>query len=976
LREIAERAFEGEEPVDQRGTLAIYHRVWPSFRFRKIASFAVMSESSMIACRLLLAGIWSLFTFGAFAAPLVPMGSTWRYLDDGSNQSNAWRTIDYEDDGWETGPAQFGYGDGDENTIVSYGPDPDNKYITTYFRHVFEVADLTGITNAIVRLLRDDGGIVYLNGAEVFRVNMPTGVVDYQTLASSSAGGTNSINISPSLLMVGRNMLAVEIHQSSASSSDISFDLELFAQGDNEPPTVVISSPPNNAVISAPGNIVVRANASDSDGGVTQVVFYQGNYPIGTATSAPFSIVWSNVSAGGYTLYAVATDNRGLMTKSLGSRVLVGTGGLSNVVLLPSGTTWRYLDTGMDAGTVWRLGGFDDSTWKVGAAQFGYGDGDEVTRVSFGPDSNNKFVTTYFRTIFTVGDTSTIPTVVLRLLRDDGAIVYLNGLEAFRSNMPQGPLTDNALASSTLGTPEEATFVRAVISPRFLINGTNVVAVEVHQSATNSSDMSFDLELLGSDYPAVVRGPYLQRGTSTGLTIRWRTDVTSSGRVRYGTNPASLNLLASDSIISTDHEVTLSGLTPNTTYYYGAGNSAVTLISGEDYKFTTAPAPGTPKPTRLWVLGDSGTANVDAQNVRDAFYRFLDVRPPDIWLMLGDNAYNDGDDDEYQAAVFDTYPNTLRNAVLWPTIGNHDTDQSSAPPPDIPYYQIFTLPVNGVAGGVPSGTEDYYSFDYANIHFVCLDAMTSERTPGSPMLTWLQNDLAATTQDWIIAFWHHPPYSKGSHDSDTSTRQTEIRRNIVPILESNGVDLVLCGHSHAYERSYLIHGHYGFSDTFNNSMKRNPGGGREDSTGAYHKPTGGAGEGTVYIVAGSSGKVSGGTYDHPAMFVSLNRLGSVVLDIDGNRMDARFIRETGAVNDYFTLIKGPLAPTLVIAREQGIDVLRWSTNYGAGFILESAPSLPASMWTVAGSQPVISGNQFVATNAVADVRLFYRLRKP
>jgi hypothetical protein len=452
--------------------------------------------------------------------------------------------------------------------------------------------------------------------------------------------------------------------------------------------------------------------------------------------------------------------------------------------------------------------------------------------------------------------------------------------------------------------------------------------------------------------------------------------VANNSRVRYGTNPASLNLVANNSLVTTEHEVAVTGLTPGTTYYYGVGSSALTLVTGLDYKFTTAPVRGTPKPTRVWALGDSGTANVDAQNVRDGFYRLPGARAPDLCLMLGDNAYNDGDDDEYQAAVFDTYPTTLRNTVLWPTIGNHDTDQSSTPAPDIPYYRIFTLPVNGEAGGVPSGTEDYYSFDYANIHFICLDAMTSERTPGSPMLTWLQNDLAATTQDWIVAFWHHPPYSKGSHDSDTSTRQTEIRENIAPILEANGVDLVLCGHSHAYERSYLIHGHYGFSHTFSDSMKRNPGSGREDSTGAYNKSVGPTGEGTVYIVAGSSGKVSGGSYDHPAMFVSLNRLGSVVLDIDAHRMDVKFVRETGAINDYFTLIKGPLAPTLVITRNQGVDVLRWSTNYGVGFTLEAAQALPDTTWNLVPSPPAISGNQFVVTNSAADVRLFYRLRKP
>ena len=105
------------------------------------------------------------------------------------------------------------------------------------------------------------------------------------------------------------------------------------------------------------------------------------------------------------------------------------------------------------------------------------------------------------------------------------------------------------------------------------------------------------------------------------------------------------------------------------------------------------------------------------------------------------------------------------------------------------------------------------------------------------MLTWLQNDLASTTQPWVIAFFHHPPYSKGSHDSDTDIELKEMRQNALPILENAGVDLVLSGHSHSYERSFLIDGHYGTSSTFTSAMKKNGGSGREDGTGAYRKPT-------------------------------------------------------------------------------------------------------------------------------------------
>src|SRR5204863_3493213 len=166
--------------------------------------------------------------------------------------------------------------------------------------------------------------------------------------------------------------------------------------------------------------------------------------------------------------------------------------------------------------------------------------------------------------------------------------------------------------------------------------------------------------------------------------------------------------------------------------------------------------------------------------VRNAYATYTGTRYTDVWLMLGDNAYDSGTDSEYQSAVFNMYSKMLRQTVLWPTIGNHDTDQSSNPPSSLPYYQIFTLPQNGEAGGVASGTEDYYSYDYGNIHFVCLDSMPSSRTPNGAMMTWLKNDVASTTKNWIIAYWHHPPYSKGSHDSDSEGELIEMRQSALP----------------------------------------------------------------------------------------------------------------------------------------------------------------------------------------------------
>jgi calcineurin-like phosphoesterase family protein len=309
-----------------------------------------------------------------------------------------------------------------------------------------------------------------------------------------------------------------------------------------------------------------------------------------------------------------------------------------------------------------------------------------------------------------------------------------------------------------------------------------------------------------------------------------------------------------------------------------------------------------------------------------------------LWLMLGDNAYQDGTDAEYQAAVFDMYPELLRSVVLMPTLGNHDGHTADSATQTGPYYDMFTLPRRGEMGGVPSGTEAYYSFDYGRIHFICLDSYESDRSLTSPMLTWLREDLLQTNQDWIIAFWHHPPYSKGSHDTDTASDSIEIRANILPILEDGGVDLVLSGHSHDYERSFLLDGHYGLSTTLTPAMLMDSGDGRTDGTGAYGKPGFGPAPhaGAVYVVAGSSGQIGGGSLNHPAMYLSLNSLGSLVLEIDRNKLDASFLDQNGVRRDYFTILKETNGPPVAVA---GAAVqAECTSSSGAGVTLDGSAS--------------------------------------
>lgn len=306
-----------------------------------------------------------------------------------------------------------------------------------------------------------------------------------------------------------------------------------------QPPTVSITSPTNGArLLAGSGNTLVAA-ASDVDGFITQVEFYAGLTKLGTATVAPYVLTWSNAVAGNYALTAVATDNSGTTVISAPVNVSVVAGSVSNVTLVTTGAVWKYFDLGTDLGTAWRAPDFNDTTWASGPAPLGYGDGDEATTNSFGPDPNNKYITTYYRRAFNVTGAAAFSALNLRVLRDDGVVVYLNGAELFRDGMPEGPIAFNTLANITVGLGDESTnFFGGPVNATLLAEGVNVLAVEIHQVLPTSSDISFDLELGGTQtlfapvltinaageltWPSFPTGFVLQVTDSLGLPVPWQ----------------------------------------------------------------------------------------------------------------------------------------------------------------------------------------------------------------------------------------------------------------------------------------------------------------------------------------------------------------------------------------------------------------------------------------------------------------------
>lgn len=440
---------------------------------------------------------------------------------------------------------------------------------------------------------------------------------------------------------------------------------------------------------------------------------------------------------------------------------------------------------------------------------------------------------------------------------------------------------------------------------------------------------------------AIVREPYLQQVTPDSITIVWRTDLASGtdSRVQYGVVEGVLNLEATATAVIPpsnanvrDHVVTISGLSTGTKYFYNVGTTSGGVEAGgtSEHYFVTAPTPGAGSNFTAWIVGDGGDNGANQAAVRDAMLAVTGSTPPDLFLHMGDIAYNNGTDSEFTNNHFGPYANILRHTVCYPTLGNHEGVNTVSgacwPLPCAPgattgpYYEAHVLPTAGEAGGEPSGTEAYYSFDYANVHFVVLNSDQVSRSATGPMAEWLTADLAGTAQDWVIAYWHHPPYSKGTHDSDNAGdsggRMVDMREVFLPILEAGGVDVVLSGHSHVYERSYLINGAYGYGSSPNfvtpsfatldaNGNIIDAGDGDPAGDGAYVKQSGlSANNGAVYVVAGHGGRSVGSSGTHPVMIAGDVNFGSCLLNVQGNTLTLRNIRDDQTVTDTFSIVKG------------------------------------------------------------------------
>ena len=264
--------------------------------------------------------------------PLITVGTPWRYQDTGQFPGTDWTSPNYDDSQWPVGQAKLGYGEGDETTLIRSGTAAQQN-ITCWFRRTFVLTDPSLYNSLWLRLRVADGAVVYLNGTELYRYNLPSGAgITPNTLALSPVNGLAQkvfypVNLSSAipLLQLGSNVVAVEVHQVSASSGQAEMDMELLANPSSATfGSVVTLLTPADASLQLQGvDLPIMAQGIDPDGSFLSMSFYADGLFLGNRTQTPYSVTWTNPPPGTHQITVTATDASGLSQSAFATVMMV-----------------------------------------------------------------------------------------------------------------------------------------------------------------------------------------------------------------------------------------------------------------------------------------------------------------------------------------------------------------------------------------------------------------------------------------------------------------------------------------------------------------------------------------------------------------------------------------------------------------------------------------------------------------------------
>jgi len=469
---------------------------------------------------------------------------------------------------------------------------------------------------------------------------------------------------------------------------------------------------------------------------------------------------------------------------------------LSSQTLINQGSSWKYMDDGSNQGTAWQNLSYSDSAWSVGNAQLGYGDGDENTVISYGSSSSNKHICYYFRKTFNVSNPNANTALKISLLRDDGAVVYINGTEVARSNMPSGTITYTTLAASTVAGSSENTFFEYYAPATVLNSGQNIIAVEVHQRKQSSSDLSFDLKMEFSSGSGInfnyKKLPYLlYPGNNNEMLIMWQMNSSVTCNFLYGTDTTYSQGTISSSEYNSNHQhkVLLTGLSPNQKYYY----KVVYNNTEEGGSFQTAPQNNAQNLT-FFAYGDTRSNPNDHDSVAKRI--MLDIHQNNLkqtFIVNSGDLVSDGDaeaswQNEFFNQQYSGITDMLGNLPYLAAFGNHEGQ-------GLLFAKYFDYPMY-------ANNDYYYSFDYGPVHIIVID-VEANFSLGSTQYNWIVNDLSSSNKAWKVAIFHEPGWSAGGHSNNIAVQNT-----LQALFKQYGVTLAITGHNHYYARAVVNNIHH------------------------------------------------------------------------------------------------------------------------------------------------------------------------
>jgi hypothetical protein len=435
------------------------------------------SESRCIAGLALAA----LLTSGAAAQEsfLITANEEWVYLKGTAPPPEGWTEPGFDDSSWLSGPTGIGYADGDDITLID---DMLNTYTSIVARKTFEVSNPGSVSGLVLRIRYDDGFIAYLNGTEVARsANMAgaAGPQDYTFLPTpdheAGAVGEN-FEIDEGFLDVGENVLAIQVHNTSLTSSDFSFIPELVTNADLCPQVFScrFDSATQSVILDWTNRAAYDSISLSRDGSVID-----GAIPGTVATYTDFSAPFGSIS------YSLTATHNGNACVPLECSVTTFS---QSAIAVNQGEIWKFWRGSSPPPFDWYLEGIDDDTWEEGPTGIGYGDGDDATvlddmmMVAGGAPG---YLAVYLRKEFSVSSLEGV-SGLLSITYDDGFIAYVNGQEIGRVNMPADPVNEQTPAV-VAGDPTQATIP---IPPGVLRVGANLIAIAVHNAGLTSSDLT------------------------------------------------------------------------------------------------------------------------------------------------------------------------------------------------------------------------------------------------------------------------------------------------------------------------------------------------------------------------------------------------------------------------------------------------------------------------------------------------------